>query len=219
MTKKTKLIAYKGFSADLVCRDFQYEIGKTYTHDGKVKACNSGFHACEHPLDVFSYYAPASSRFALVEMSGDTDRDGGDTKIASAEITIKAELKIPDLVAKAWDYVWSRAKIEDGEHSTGNRGAASSTGYQGAASSTGDYGAASSTGNRGAASSTGKASVAMSSGFAGKAKASEGSAIFLTERDLDWNIVAVFAGIAGKDGIKSDTWYRLENGKPVEVGE
>ncbi len=149
-SKKTAVatvVAFKGFSADLVCRDFQYEIGKTYTHKGKVKACNSGFHACEHPLDVFNYYAPASSRFALVEMSGDIDRDRHDTKIASAEITIKAELKIPDLVAKAWDYVWSRAKVEDGEHATGYQGAASSTGYQGAASSTGYQGAASSTGD------------------------------------------------------------------------
>ncbi|NVM43010.1 hypothetical protein HWX16_22175, partial [Ochrobactrum intermedium] len=148
-SKKTAVatvVAFKGFSADLVCRDFQYEIGKTYTHKGKVKACNSGFHACEHPLDVFNYYAPASSRFAMVEMSGDIDRDGNDTKIASAEITIKAELKIPDLVAKAWDYVWSRAKVEDGEHATGDYGAASSTGDYGAASSTGYQGAASSTG-------------------------------------------------------------------------
>ncbi|WP_439710860.1 DUF7666 domain-containing protein, partial [Brucella anthropi] len=141
--KETGLLAFKGFDKDLKCRDFQYEIGATYKHEGKVKACGSGFHACEHPLDVFSYYAPATSRFAIVELSGETDRDGSDTKIASAEIHVKAEIKIPDLIAKAWDYVWSRAKLEEGSQATG---------YQGAASATGDYGAASATGYQGAAS-------------------------------------------------------------------
>lgn len=43
--------AFKGFKQDLTCRDFQYEIGKTYEHQGDVEACSSGFHACEHPLE------------------------------------------------------------------------------------------------------------------------------------------------------------------------
>ena len=34
---------YKGFDKNLKCRDFQYEIGKTYTED-KAELCNAGFH-------------------------------------------------------------------------------------------------------------------------------------------------------------------------------
>jgi hypothetical protein len=229
--KKAEIIAYKGFNRDWTCTPrgvkFQYELGKTYEHTGPVTRCGEGFHACEHPLNVFDYYPPATSRFAEVTLSGDVAREyGGDTKIAAAKITINVELSIGDLVKRAWDYVWSRAKIEDGGHATGDRGAASATGYQGAASATGDRGAASATGHRGAASATGDRGAAsatgyrgaaMACGYEGRAMGKEGNAIFLAERDSDLNIIAVWAGIVGRDGIKPETWYTLRDGKPVEV--
>ena len=123
---------------------------------------------------------------------------------------------------------------------TGNRGAASATGDQGAASATGDQGAASATGNRGAASATGnqgaasatgylgaasatgKAGVALAAGLECKAMGALGCAICCVERgEWDGNtypIIAVKAAIADGEKIKSDTWYRLENGEFVEVG-
>jgi len=64
--------AFKGFNKDLTCRGFKYEIGNTYEHEGEVKACNGGFHACESPIDVFNYYPPAESRYATVQL--DTDQ-------------------------------------------------------------------------------------------------------------------------------------------------
>jgi len=166
------ITTYKGFDANLQCRGFQYAIGSTYENEAGAKACSHGFHACEHPLNVFDYYAPAGSRFAIVEQSGVLSRHDEDTKVASSKITIKAEIGIPGLVKAAVEYVTSRCEPIDEDspaHATGYQGAASSTGYQGAASSTGNRGAASSTGDYGAASSTGHQGAASSTGYQGAA--------------------------------------------------
>jgi hypothetical protein len=108
------LICFKGFNAQLQCTGggeaFQYEVGKTYTHTGTVEACSSGFHSCESPFDVWRYYGPIDSRFAEVEVSGELSRHGGDTKIASATITIKAELTMPQFIQRGIDWLINLTK-------------------------------------------------------------------------------------------------------------
>ncbi|HAG3415872.1 TPA: hypothetical protein G8034_002887, partial [Salmonella enterica] len=164
-----QITTFKGFKQDLTCRGFQFEIGKTFEHEGKVRACSSGFHSCEYPLDCFSYYPPAESRYAEAVAEGDVSReDGGDSKIASASITIKAELSVHQLVTRAIEWIWHRVdrsleqQVMTGDYSaasnTGDYSAASNTGYQSAASNTGDYSAASNTGYQSAASNTGNRS-------------------------------------------------------------
>jgi hypothetical protein len=180
--EKETIISYKGFDKNMKCRDFQFALGETFVHEGKVQACSGGFHACEYPLNVFDYYPPAVSRFAMVEQRGPFSREaGGDTKIASKSLTVKAEIGLPGLIKAAIEYTVKRCLPIDPESSaltdkkfgaassTGDQGAASSTGYQGAASSTGDRGAASSTGYQGAASSTGDQGAASSTGDQGAA--------------------------------------------------
>ncbi|EJM1370635.1 hypothetical protein NNV85_003362 [Salmonella enterica] len=182
MTKE--IVTFKGFNKELKCRDFQFEIGKTFHHDGKVEACGSGFHACEFPFDVFSYYPPAESRYAETISFGVTDREEeGDTKIASASITIKAELTLPQFIQRGIEWIWSKIdksleqQIMSGNWSaatntgncsaatnTGNCSAATNTGDWSAATNTGDWSAATNTGNRSAATNTGNRSAATNTG-------------------------------------------------------
>ncbi len=172
--------AYKGFKQDLTCRGYQFEIGGTYKHEGEVKACASGFHSCEYPLDVFGYYAPGESRFAIVKASGKLSRHDDDSKIASATLVVEAEINMPTMISRAIDWIMSKVdkSVEQtvvGEtasntgngsaaSNTGYRSAASNTGYRSAASNTGDYSAASNTGNGSAASNTGDYSAASNTG-------------------------------------------------------
>ncbi len=160
------ITAYKGFDRNLQCRGFQFELQQTYTHEGKVKACESGFHACEYPLATFGYYAPAESRYADVSLSGQMHSDGSDTKIAAASITINAELRIPELVKRAIAWITERCNPAKADHSTGYRSASSSKGDRRSASSaTGDRSASSATGYLSASSATGYLSASSATGY------------------------------------------------------
>ncbi|EDI1354259.1 hypothetical protein R947_002144 [Salmonella enterica subsp. enterica] len=216
MTKE--IVTFKGFNKDLKCRDFQFEIGKTFHHDGKVEACGSGFHACECPFDVFSYYSPADSRFAETISFGITDREeDGDTKIASASITIKAELTLPQFIQRGIEWIWSKIdKSLEQQIMCGDCSAATNTGDCSAATNTGDCSAATNTGNRSAAEVSGSQSVAAAFGIEGKARASEGGAIVLCYRDEDGELIHIRASKVGENGIMPNTWYQLnEDGEFV----
>ena len=169
--------SYKGFNKDMTCRGFKYEEGKEYTTD-KAKACESGFHACEYPLDCFSYYNPSEAVFHEVEQDGDLSRHIDDSKIASTNIKIGVRLSIVDMVKAAIDFTMSKIKPESmanencgASSATGNYGASSATGYHGASSATGYHGASSATGDRGTSSATGYHGASSATGNYGASSA------------------------------------------------
>ena len=215
---------YKGFDKDLKCRDFQYEIGKTY-EEPTAELCKKGFHACEYPLDVFGYYVPRDmSRYCEVDLDDVSDKKSNeDSKRCGRKIAVKAEIGIAGLVKAAVEYTMEKAISENSEHATGEQGAASATGTRGAASATGTQGAASATGEQGAASATGKESVAAALGIDSKAKGALGCWIVIAEWEIDkefnWHRKDVQCFKVDGENIKPDIWYKLKNGNLVEAVE
>ena len=68
--------------------------------EDRAQSCECGMHACEYPLDCFSYYDPAHSVYYEVEQSGDLSRRGDDSKVASTKMKIGAEINIAGMGCK-----------------------------------------------------------------------------------------------------------------------
>lgn len=118
VAKAEVITAFKGFDKNLQCRGYQFEIGKTHTHEGEVEACSSGFHSCENPLDVLNYYPLISddgslNRFASVKASGTISRHESDSKIASASLLVEVELKLPELISAAVKWIKAACTAEE----------------------------------------------------------------------------------------------------------
>ena len=226
---------YKGFDPELKCRGFQFEVGKSY-EEPEAKLCEKGFHACENPLDVFGYYAPADSRFCEVELEDETGESSDDSKKCGKKIHIGAEIGIKGIVEAGVKFIfdkvdWKNAKESNtgdrsvatntGDRSvatnTGNWSAATNTGYLSAATNTGDRSAATNTGNWSAAIAEGKESIAIVTGYQGKAKGEKGCWLVLTERDEDMHVLGVKAVCVDDEDIRSDTFYKLVYGRVVEA--
>ena len=222
----TKVKGVKGFDKDLKCRDFQYEIGKTYECEGKIEPCNNGFHSIpedESPLNVFGYYPPVDedgtpNRFCEVECDGVVEKR--ENKIASSKLTVGLEIGIPGLVNGHIEWVKKNLKGDSKAFSNKDSSAATNTGDSSAATNTGFRSAATNTGNCSAAEVSGKDSVAIACGKDCNARASLGSAIVVVERG-EWNgetypLINIKSAIIDGVVLKADTWYTLKNGEFVE---
>ena len=225
-----KIIAYKGMDENMRCLGKQYEVGKTYTED-KVDCCHAGMHACEVPFDVLHYYHVSDgTRFFRVECGGEVDKSDEDSKLACAEMTVKCELKLTDMLKIGVEAVMKRVKEK-----TAGAKETSASGYCSTGAASGDYstgaasgrcstGAASGCRSTGAASGrcstaevSGKDSIAVANGTNSKARGAIGCYIVLTEYNDDGKLL--WAKMVQVDGIiiKDGTWYTLKNGEFVEA--
>jgi hypothetical protein len=104
--------AYKGFDGKkrdgkLVCNNYGYDTNKWNKHKDGIELCSAGFHACECPIEVLSYYPPADSRYGKVLQSGEMEfaeddyADGTDfvpTKRVASELKITEEYSLEHYV-------------------------------------------------------------------------------------------------------------------------
>ena len=149
--------AYKGFNKDMTCRNFKYKEGGEYKTD-KAKVCESGFHACENPLDCLNYYSPNDDCvYHEVEVSGDIEKADDDSRVAATRIKIGARLSIAGIVKGAIDFIFSKAKATSGygaHAATSGDGAHAATSGDDANAATSGYGAHAATSGYGANAAT-----------------------------------------------------------------
>lgn len=197
--------AFKGFNKDLTCRGFQYEEGKEF-ETAVADVCNSGFHACEYPLDCFAYHNPAQSVYHEVDLDGDIDTSNNDdSKVCATKIKVGAKINIAGMVKCAIDFTMSRVKEEAGS-------------------------------DCGASSATDPTGVALAWGYEARAKGCKGSHLILSDweyigecwsdgtyRDTynvnSWKLRGAKLVEVDGEEIKEDTYYRCIDGNVVEVDE
>ena len=198
---------YKGFTKDLKCLDFQYEIGKEY-HEETADLCRAGFHACENPLDTLRYYAPGSSRYCEVELDEVSDQRDSDTKRAAKKIKIGAEIGLKGVIDAGVKFIFEKCEDATKERASGWRGNAAASGERGCAVSSGKYGSAE---------ANGKQCIAVAFGEQGRARGKIGNWIVVAEYGSDREIIEPKIAVVDGENIKQDTWYTVKNGEFVEV--
>ena len=192
MTEKLSgtIRAYKGFDENLCCRGFQFEVGMSYEHHGYVVMCTSGFHACERPRDVWSYYGPCTARFCLVELSGVVVGDDSSSKVAASIIKIIEEIPLAQFIQLFVLDVIDGAELR------------------------GDNSQSASSGDNSKSEAIGINTIAMVAGRLGRAKCGDNGCFALCWNNGNRNRIVV--GYAGENGILPDTWYCVDqNGELV----
>ena len=110
---------YKVFDKDWTCREFQYEVGKTYEMKEDPVCCERGFHFCGKLIDCFGYYDfNSENKVAEIEALGTIDDNGNKEKYCTNKIKIVRELswhEVLDLV--------NTGKDNTGRGNAGNRNA------------------------------------------------------------------------------------------------
>ena len=188
------MVTFKGTDKDMKCHGgFQYELEKTYMDDGAIRCRNKGFHSCEVPMDVLTYFRPSEGRrFFSCEADGRIDRCNEDIKIASSELTLKAEIGLVGLIKAQIEYVKKIAKQNFAQ------------GYEGHAEVHGEN------------------SIAAAFGIDGRVMAERVGA-WLTAYEWvytnKWDIKDGRCVRVDGEKIKPNVWYKLKNGEFVEVEE
>lgn len=115
---------YKAFNEDLTCRDFQYEVGKSYEMEESPCTCDRGFHFCKEAADVFNFYNFNSekTRVCEVEAFGEVDEeDEEENKCATNKIRIVREIGWEEFLTPCNSGKGNSGLRNSGYRNSGNR--------------------------------------------------------------------------------------------------
>ena len=113
---------YKVFNGDWTCRDFKYEVGKTYEMEEAPQCCGRGFHFCTNLADCFNYYSfNTNNKVAEVEALGEIDKDNDDTKHCTNKIKIVRELAWEEVLTLCNSGNRNSGNWNSGNRNSGNR--------------------------------------------------------------------------------------------------
>ena len=113
---------YKVFNPDWTCRNFQYEVGKTFEEDVTPKCCSRGFHFCTKASDCFNYYSfNPENKVAEVLALGTVDTESDDTKCCTNKIQIVREISWQELLTIVNTGKGCTGLCNTGNRNTGNR--------------------------------------------------------------------------------------------------
>lgn len=110
---------FKVFNADWTCKGFQYEVGKTFVHNGNIEMCGKGFHFCQKASDCFNYYNfNSNNKVAEVEAIGLVETNGD--KSVTNEIVIVREITWQELLTIVNEGKDCTGNCNTGNWNTGN---------------------------------------------------------------------------------------------------
>ncbi len=230
------LKGYKGFEKGLICRGKQYAENTVFEEEDAV-VCRKGMHFCVNPFDVLDHYNLVNedggfNDFAEVEAMDECLTDDN-KKYCTKKLKVGAKLSFAGFIKACVNFVIERTTFEEpkggssGDYaqigSSGNYAKIGSSGDSAQIGSSGDSAQIGSSGDYAKIGSSGDYAVVMCAGNGSIAKAKKGSWITLAEwkenAEGKWIPVNVVTVQVDGEKIKEDTYYKLENGEFVEVGE
>ena len=221
---------YKAFEKGLICKGKQYAENTVFKED-KAEICECGMHFCENPLDTLNYYPLLDENNELIEFAEvealDEPKTDDNKKYCTKELKIGLKLSFAEFIKASVDFLFKSNETA----SSGDNAQLASSGYNAQLASSGNYAQLASSGyNAQLASSgynaqlasSGDNSIVAGIGINNIAKGKKGNWLVLAE----WVYDAVKEEYIPKtvkskkiDGkaLKENTFYKLENGKFVEV--
>lgn len=172
---------------------FFYHLGVPASADRS--ACGSaGLHACEYVLDCTRYYKLGDGNcFFLAEARGDIAEDGSDTRIACTELTLVQELTSREIAAHALLYMARHPRRPGWEAQRMMVDVA-----------------------RDRAEAAFPGAIAIARGFRPAARGVMGAHLGLV-REVYGEITDARLLTVGRNGIKPNTWYTVEDNLPKEA--